>query len=221
MGEDIATARAERVAHLREPSSRARRELDEALAKADVAEHGAAVVCYAESLPYHHPGQDRTTYLAHPFRVGRLFLDYVGPITEEGVSTALLHNVLEVTPTAPSEIASRWGEAVADALVRLTIDRTRQNDSAYLDGYYGGIAAGPSFVGATKVLDKVDNLYTLCLNPDDDVRERYLHDIEVRLLPLARATLPAAAPLVASLVEENRRIGHRPLESFPPTPEEA
>ncbi|WP_146652313.1 hypothetical protein [Labilithrix luteola] len=131
--------------------------------------------------------------------------------TADGIVTALAHNVLEVTNTSEEALVEHLGRGPAAAISVLTVDRARQEDPAYLRAYYQAISETP-LAPSVKVLDKVDNLYLLCLNANDRVRTRYLAEIEEHLIPLARASIPSVVPLIGALVEDNRRLGHRPLE---------
>lgn len=171
-------------------------------------------IAVASSLSYHHPGQDTQTYLAHPLRVASLYLDVAPAPSGWGVSLALLHNVLEVAKVDEAALASEFGTPFFDALVILTVDRAQQWDEIYKDRYYGAIGASPTDVGAVKVIDKIDNLYLLSLNANDEVRARYLAEIERWVLPLAERCVPVAVPLMCELVARNRAIGHRPLHAW-------
>lgn len=165
---------------------------------------------FARSLDYSHPGLSIAGYLAHPVRVASLVLRALRPADEQAVVLALLHNVFELSSVVPAEIAKRFGRPIADAITALTVDRS-QKTREYTASYYRGLAPLPSWVRAIKVLDKLDNLFVLCLNPDDDLRRDYLADIETFVLPMVAADLPGLLPYVTALVEENRAIGHRPL----------
>lgn len=214
----LETERRSRVEQLKQGGATFARNALETLlaARSDesVTRTAAHAVEWASALAYEHPGVSRETYLAHPFRVCAMYLEYAPQVVEDGVVTALIHNVLEVTSLTAADVESRFGAAVGRALVTLTIDRARQQDDEYLRGYYGAIADAPPFVGAVKVVDKLDNLYVLCLNSDAGVRERYLAEIDRYVVPLAKGALPAVAGRIEDLVADNRRIGHRPMDSL-------
>lgn len=169
---------------------------------------------YATSLDYHHPGQSKEVYLAHPLRVTTLYLQLARPITEAGGMTALLHNAKEVSNVPDQDLENNLGVEVATAIRVLTVDRDRQWDGDYKRSYYRKIENSPLFVQQVKILDKLDNLFLLCLNPSDDIRDRYLKEVEMLLLPMARNALPDLVGYLGDLVAHNRRIGHRPLASM-------
>lgn len=169
---------------------------------------------YANCLDYHHPGQSKEVYLAHPLRVATLYLRLVSPISDPGGVTALLHNAKEVSDVPDQDLETSVGVEVATAIRVLTVDRDRQWDGDYKRSYYRKIENSPMFVQQVKILDKLDNLFLLCLNPSDDIRDRYLKEVEMLLLPMARKALPDLVGYLGDLVAHNRRIGHRPLASM-------
>lgn len=166
---------------------------------------------YAQSLDYNHPGQSKELYLAHPLRVTTLYMQLSKPADEEGLITAILHNVIEVSGVSVDILVALFGEDVAHAIQLLTVDRKRQWDADYKKSYYLNIENSPAFVARVKVLDKLDNLFTLCLNPSDEVREFYLKEIDSWLLPLAQKVFPLKEDYIRELVSDSRRVGHKIL----------
>jgi (p)ppGpp synthase/HD superfamily hydrolase len=166
---------------------------------------------YANRLDYHHPGQSKEVYLAHPLRVATLYLRLVSPISDPGGVTALLHNAKEVSDVQDQDLERNVGMEVATAIGVLTVDRNREWDGDYKRSYYRDIESGPVYVAQVKILDKLDNLFLLCLNPSDDIRNRYLNEVEMLLLPMARKALPGLVDYLEDLVAQNRKSGHKPL----------
>jgi (p)ppGpp synthase/HD superfamily hydrolase len=210
----IAVERETRFAFLRRPDDSVLRAFEaEASAISDPAAHAALERAWAlaRGLEYHHPGQSRPVYLAHPLRVTTLYLRFFRPADAAGAATAILHNVKEVTAVDRVALASAAGEEVAAAVDLLTVDRARENDPEYKRAYYAEIESAAPYVGRIKVLDKLDNLFLLCVNPSAEVRERYLGEIEQLLLPLAARVAPQLVAYLRTLVEDCRRTGHRPL----------
>jgi (p)ppGpp synthase/HD superfamily hydrolase len=172
--------------------------------------HALSAFEFARRLDYSHPGMSIAGYLAHPVRVASLVLRVLRPVDELAVVLALTHNVFELSSVEPGEISKRFGQPIADAIAALTVDRS-QKTREYTASYYRRLAHLPSYVRVIKVLDKLDNLFVLCLNPDETVRRDYLADIETFLLPIVAADLPMLLPYVTALVEDTRAIGHRPF----------
>lgn len=166
---------------------------------------------YARSLDYHHEGLSKEAYLAHPLRVALLYLDLVSEYDPLGLRLALLHNVLEVSGMPLDALTRDLGQRLAEAIEVLTVDRSLQWDDSYKDSYYSRISESPLFVQQVKVLDKLDNLFTLCLNPSDEIRGMYLREIERWVLPLSRYAVPEISDYIVGLIEDNRHVGHVPL----------
>ncbi len=174
----------------------------------------AAARDFALGLDYAHRGLSKPAYLAHPLRVAGLALALDRPPQVETAVIALLHNVFEVTDVAPERVARSFGAPAAAAIADLTVDRGRRDD-AYKAEYYGRLGAGPRAARAVKVLDKLDNLFLLCLNPDEAVRAAYLDEIETWVLPMARAELPAIEGYMIDLVADCRARGHMAMAEAP------
>jgi len=202
-----------RRAFINSPDKSVEREFAKAILSIESAEARTNIekaVGYAQSMDYYHPGQSKEIYLAHPMRVAILYMYLVRPVDTDGVITALLHNVLEVSNVDSNKLACEVGINVAKAVEMLTIDRNQQWEKKYKEGYYAQLEAGPRFVRGVKVLDKLDNLFLLCLNPSDEIRGMYLREIEAWLIPLAERTLPKIVNYLQDLVADNWRIGYRP-----------
>ncbi len=113
------------------------------------------------------------------------------------MSAALLHDVLEDTPTTPGELRAGFGDEVADLVDWLTCPP--QKDDEGLRAYYAMLVAeGPPEAHLLKLADRVDNLRSiqaLVMRTGDRYRrwaETYLARTRWQVLPLA-----AGAPSVA------------------------
>ena len=164
---------------------------------------------FARTLKYNHPGLSPTEYLAHPVRVALMALGMITPPESDAVVLALLHNVFELTDVASSEITARFGKQVTDAIQLLTVDRA-QDSRSYTCSYYQRLQGAPKWVRLVKLLDKLDNMFLLCLNPSKPIRDAYLADIEEYVLPIAELDLPHLVPYLSLLVDDCREIGFSP-----------
>lgn len=160
---------------------------------------------FARNLPYAHPGLSAASYLAHPVRVAIMAMRVVSP-PDEAVVLALLHNVFEHTGVSEAEIAERFGAPIAAAIRVLTVDRERQDDE-YKRRYYATVRHAPSWTRAVKVLDKLDNMFVLGLNPSETVRHAYLREIEQYVLPLAGTDFPQLAQYMVEVIQDCRAVG--------------
>ena len=155
---------------------------------------------FAENLEYVHPGLDSKTYLVHPLRVATLSGLFT---TQDKLLTAkvgLLHNVYEVGVVEPTTIIEQFGQGVHLALETLKVDRDRQPNLQYLSDYYDAIAQLPNGLGIIKVVDKIDNLYTLNLTASSETRLRYLSEIEKFVVPLCEDVSPQISQILLNII---------------------
>ena len=171
-------------------------------------------IATAFNMNYNHPGQDSSTYFLHPLRVAKLYVENVVNPTKEGVILAIFHNALEVSTLTEKDLEDLLGRELAEDIKILTVDRKRQWDFSYKESYYAGIAKVELRVGQVKINDKLDNLYTLCLNPDSQIRENYLVEIERWIIPIAKTLVPTIHELLLALIVDNRKIGYRSIKSW-------
>lgn len=165
----------------------------------------------ASSINYKHPKLSSETYLAHPYRVASMALNEIKSDCTHAVITAFLHNVLEVSNIHYEFLVFHVGSLITQGLLTLKVDRQQQQDSTYKKNYYLAIAKAPIFVGQIKVLDKLDNLFVLGLNPHDHVRQQYCDEIEKHLLPLTQIVFPTLVSYVTELLHETKITGHYEL----------
>lgn len=193
-----------RIAQLRQPEPEKLRNLLELkLAAAGIsdAEHW---IDFAFGIDYKHVGLSSPTYLMHPLRVAILNLESVEFPSKDGFVLALFHNILEVSTLTLPRLKELFGKTIAESIETLTVDRTRQWDWSYKQSYYNGILQSEDSVGQVKIVDKLDNLYTLFLNPDAQIRDKYLAEVERWIIPMAEQLLPAVVNLLIDLTKETR-----------------
>lgn len=193
-----------RIAQLRQPEPEKLRNLLELkLAAAGIsdAEHW---IDFAFGIDYKHVGLSSPAYLMHPLRVAILNLESVEFPSKNGFVLALFHNILEVSTLTLPRLKELFGKTIAESIETLTVDRTRQWDWSYKQSYYNGILQSEDWVGQVKIVDKLDNLYTLFLNPDAQIRDKYLAEVERWVIPMAEQLLPAVVNLLIDLTKETR-----------------
>ena len=174
----------------------------------DDQEHLRKVFSFAASIEYHHVGLSPKAYLAHPTRVAGMTL-FLSPNSEKKLLgiISLLHNVLEVSSVSYKKLIEETGHEVADSIQILTVSRDFQENTDYLNKYYNSIALTPHSLSVVKIIDKLDNLFMLGLNPDEAVRQRYLNEISHYVLPLVNQFLPQLANYFENLVLFNQANG--------------
>ena len=125
----------------------------------------------------------KKNYSAHPLRVAGYVMSYDPSVEAATVVLALLHNMLEVADLLPSEVRDQFGEWVYQSCFVFKVDRARQkSDQAYLKDFYSQFKSDRRLL-LIKMFDKFDNVLSLYFNPDQEVRRRYLDEIEHWLIP--------------------------------------
>jgi hypothetical protein len=100
----------------------------------------------------------------------------------------------------PTTIIEQFGQGVHLALETLKVDRDRQPNLQYLSDYYDAIAQLPNGLGIIKVVDKIDNLYTLNLTASSETRLRYLSEIEKFVVPLCEDVSPQISQILLNII---------------------
>ncbi len=160
-----------------------------------------SVLEFAKGINYHHVGVSSEEYLLHPIRVA----SFGGLLNIDNrllsIKTGLLHNIYELANVTSENIIAVCDEKVDLVLNTLKIDRGRQNDYKYLENYYRDIFLLPNNLGIIKVLDKLDNLYTLNITAPKSLKNRYLDEINKFLIPLSRKISPFLNKTLSNIVE--------------------
>ena len=171
---------------------------------------------YVSTIDYVHPGLNSLAYLDHPLRVASMamFLPLEKTVLLKSSILALAHNALETSTIGKSELQKNLGNEIADAVSLLTVDRNNQYDSFYKDKYYEKISESSEFIRVVKVLDKLDNIFTLGMNSSKFAKDFYIFEIDKYVLPLCN-NLPDI--LYDKLYSATRKISDNPnyLSEYP------
>lgn len=208
--DDIAIERERRLMGLYEPDSHAHELWRRALTSlpTDLERERLRVVFqFAKNIKYHHVGLTSDIYFSHPLRVAAIGLLIDADHDSRVGALGILHNVLEVSHVSADTMEKNFGRNISEQVVALTVDRNIQWDRTYKTAYYKDLMAGPHFTRVVKIIDKLDNLFLLGLNADEDVREKYLSEIEDFVLPMAAETLPELLAYMLNLVNNCRITG--------------
>jgi (p)ppGpp synthase/HD superfamily hydrolase len=170
-------------------------------------EHLAHAFRFAKAIKYRHVGLTSDIYFSHPLRVAGLAILISGAKKSEIGVLAVLHNVLEVSDVSVNGLSETFGSGISNQISALTVDRDVQWDKGYKAGYYNQLMQGPLSARIVKIVDKLDNLFVLGLNPDASVRSRYLAEIEEFVLPMTVTSLPAVTAYMRALVKDCRLTG--------------
>lgn len=208
--DDIVTERKRRLRGLIEPDPHARVLWEKALAALPndmERERLLGAFQFAKEIKYHHVGLTSEIYFSHPLRVAAICLLIDTPPDYRAGVLAILHNILEVSDISLEVVTEVFGKAISEQIIALTVDRNIQWDYSYKRAYYKNLMAGPRFVRVVKIVDKLDNLFTLVLNKDGDVRAKYLSEIEKFVLPMVETTIPKLLKYMLDLTNNCRAMG--------------
>jgi (p)ppGpp synthase/HD superfamily hydrolase len=134
-----------------------------------------------------HAGQVRdegTPYIVHPVRVAATLVHELEVFSPRLVCAALLHDVIEDSPTSRAQIAQAFGEEIAEVVWLLT-----KLEEVSLAEYLSAIeASGQTGAPIVKLCDRLDNLRFLTRSPRTEKIHRYIRTTEAYYLPMAART---------------------------------
>lgn len=147
-----------------------------------------------------HAGQQRLSgepYIFHPLAVARILAEM--HMDHQSVIAALLHDVIEDTPTAKDEIAGAFGDEVAalvDGVSKLTQINTRSKAEAQAESFRKMMLAMVQDIRVIliKLADRLHNMRTLGIMPPEKRRR------------IARETLGIYAPIANRLGMNHMRL---------------
>ncbi|OGI39822.1 MAG: bifunctional GTP diphosphokinase/guanosine-3',5'-bis(diphosphate) 3'-diphosphatase [Candidatus Muproteobacteria bacterium RBG_16_64_10] len=147
-----------------------------------------------------HAGQTRRSgepYISHPLEVARLLAEM--HLDAKGIMAALLHDVIEDTPTAKDQIAKSFGEEVAqlvDGVSKLTQIQFQSQAEAQAENFRKMLMAMAHDIRVIliKLADRLHNMRTLGAMPPEKRRR------------IARETLEIYAPIANRLGMNRLRL---------------
>ncbi|MBE1599998.1 HD domain-containing protein [Streptomyces stelliscabiei] len=148
-----------------------------------------------------HVRDQGSPYINHPVRVVTVLKDELGVTDPQLLILGLLHDALEIAPSAERLIASQLGPALTQRLRSMTPDhRLEQRPKQPWDSdvWHNKIRClGPEEL-LIRLADRIDNLRDLRHSPDPDRRARFLDSLTSTYLPLAEASRDVSPPLRAA-----------------------
>ena len=135
-----------------------------------------AALDYAKSLDF-SKNHLKSSYLSHPLRIASFLIRLKPDIHSDYIAIALLHNVPETTEISIEELKNIFNDVISTGIDTLVVDRNVPFPSIQKSYYESIFSKGTSLV-LVKLIDKIDNLFVLGLNPDDEVRKNYIDEID-------------------------------------------
>jgi (p)ppGpp synthase/HD superfamily hydrolase len=150
-------------------------------------------------------------YGVHPIRVARFMAEWLPESSDrklESVIASLVHNAIEKKILSSEGVEERFGIWVRNAVCVLTPERATIATEEGKKAYYQRLANQDREVRALKLFDKFDNIFSLCLNPNEQVRTDYLDEIRKYVRPIAEELAPTLLRYFDQLVEETEKLGY-------------
>lgn len=157
---------------------------------------------------YTHNVLNTSTYLAHIVRVTKMSIEFCPEVANKSVAPALIHNILETTNLSEDDLLKTFDSFTVSIVRTLKVDRKKQHLFSYLNDYYSAIMESHLSVSIIKLADKMDNIFTLCLNPDKKKRDIYLKQVEDFVVPLAKSKVPQVSDCLVKLINNAHKTGH-------------
>tara|TARA_B110000971_G_scaffold145678_1_gene148764 strand:- start:3623 stop:4291 length:669 start_codon:yes stop_codon:yes gene_type:complete len=155
---------------------------------------------FSKRIKYKHEGLSSEIYFSHPLRVASLVAIISEMKSINYPILGLLHNVIEVSDVSTTSLASTFGASITEQIETLTVDRSLQWDNLYKKDYYERIKAQPHSCRTVKIIDKLDNLFMLHTNPNNEIKKKYLNEIETYIQPMVSQDLPKIEDYFLKLV---------------------
>lgn len=137
-----------------------------------------------------HAGQARNSgdpYIDHPRAVRAILEDeFPEPVDDVTLAVALLHDVLEDCDVHPTILLERYGRAVQEGVTLLSWNIRALELERDPHVYWSGIRRGPREVRLVKAADRLHNLRETIQTRNERMREKYVEETPVKLLPILR-----------------------------------
>jgi len=156
-------------------------------------------------------------YICHPLRVAVLCTDWMiryKDVNTDLIVAAIIHNFIEKNVLNFEQIEDSYGRWVAETLRTITVNREEEKQAGWAKNYYEELYKLDKYGQILKAFDKFDNIYALCINPNNDIRAKYIAEIEKYIKPVIAAFAPDYIDYFNELLFSTNSIGYKPKEYF-------
>jgi len=156
-------------------------------------------------------------YICHPLRVAVLCTDWMiryKDVNTDLIVAAIIHNVIEKHILNFEQIQDSYGTWVAETIKIITINREEEKQAGWANNYYVELYKLDKYGQILKAFDKFDNIYALCINPDNEIRTKYIAEIDKYIKPVIADLAPDYIDYFNELVSSTISIGYKPKEYF-------
>ncbi len=119
-------------------------------------------------------------YVEHLLEALRVLVDAVGVRDPDTLRAAVLHDVVEDTPTTLDEVRERFGARVAELVGWVT-----KSDGVERAAYLARLRQAPPEAIDVKLADRLSNVQRLRTHPRPEKRTSYFHETVTSIIPLA------------------------------------
>jgi (p)ppGpp synthase/HD superfamily hydrolase len=148
-----------------------------------------------------HEGQMRkggSPYIIHPVRIANILLGEWGMKNPEVITAALLHDVIEDTPTTIKEVKDTFGDHVG----KLVDGMTMWKGSETYEIYCKRVSRGSEELRFIKCADSLDNLRSWHEHAQHESLNRWWRQTNDFVLPIAERTDDRVAHALRSLLND-------------------
>jgi (p)ppGpp synthase/HD superfamily hydrolase len=117
-------------------------------------------------------------YVEHLLEALQVLVDAVGERDPDTLRAAVLHDVVEDTPTTLDEVRARYGDRVAELVGWVTKTGDRAD-------YLARLRAAPAAAVEVKLADRLSNVQRLRTHPRPEKRASYYRETVATIVPLA------------------------------------
>lgn len=160
---------------------------------------------FAKNVDAKHQGLSKTAYFSHPLRVASYASFLTGFKSPSFPILGLIHNIFEISDIDYESIKKKFGSSIAEQIRVLTVDRKKDWDSSYKKKYYETIYSQTVSCRIIKILDKFDNLFILNLNPNEEIKKKYLLEVEKYIIPMAKKDLTSLYKKLKEIVDFQKK----------------
>ena len=130
------------------------------------------------------------------------------------IVAAIIHNVIEKNILNFEQIQDSYGTWIAETIKTITVNREAEKQAGWANKYYIELYKLDKYGQILKAFDKFDNIYALCINPNNEIREKYIAEIKKYIRPIIADFAPDYIDYFNELVSSTISIGYKPKEYF-------
>ena len=162
---------------------------------------------FLKNLKYLH---HNSTYFSHPLRVAYMTFNFTkfSKSSKNLIILSLFHNIIETSNFKKIFLEKYLGKKITKQIKNLTVDRKKQWNNSYKKDYYKNISLDHKNTRIVKIIDKLDNLFTIGLCKSKLIRKRYISEIENYILPMVKKDIPKLEKYFRGLIKQSYELGH-------------